>query len=143
MSTPTNTDAMSVVAAMFEAFNRHDLDALAALYAEDAVIESPDFEEPRRGPAGIRETYAPYFEASPDIQDDVTRMFGSGNLVAVEFVSHGTMTNLGPDDPEVMQDKAFAMNIAAVLEVRDGKIVRDVTYFDQLALLHQLGLADE
>lgn len=143
MDAPTQTAAMNVVSAMFDAFNRHDVEALAALYAEDAVIESPDFEEPRRGPAGIRETYTPYFEASPDIQDDVTRMFGSGDLVAVEFVSRGTMTNLGPDDPEVMQDKAFAIHIVSVLEVRDGKIVRDVTYFDQLGMLHQLGLADE
>ncbi|MEM8560429.1 MAG: nuclear transport factor 2 family protein, partial [Bacteroidota bacterium] len=136
------TEAMTVVSAMFDAFNRHDLDAMAALYADDAVIESPDFEAPRRGPAGIRETYAPYFEGSPDIHDEVTLMFGSGDHVAVEFVSSGTMTHLGPDDPPVMQDKAFAIQIAAMLEVRDGKIVRDVTYFDQLSLLHQLGLAD-
>ena len=142
MDQPKQNEALEVVAAMFAAFNRHDLDAMAALYADDAVIESPDFEAPRRGPAGVRETYAPYFEGSPDIQDDVTRMFASGGQVAVEFVSRGTMTHLGPDDPEVMRGKAFALKIGAVLEVEDGKIVRDVTYFDQLSLLQQLGLAE-
>ena len=142
MDEPQQNEALEVVAAMFDAFNRHDLDAMAALYADDAVIESPDFEAPRRGPAGVRETYTPYFEGSPDIQDDVTRMFASGGQVAVEFVSRGTMTHLGPDDPEVMRGKAFALKIGAVLEVEDGKIVRDVTYFDQLSLLQQLGLAE-
>ena len=62
--------------------------------------------------------------------------------MAVEFVSRGTMTHLGPDDPEVMQGKEFALKIGAVLEVRGGKIVRDVTYFDQLSLLQQLGLTE-
>ena len=142
MDQPQQNEALRVVAAMFDAFNRHDVDAMAALYADDAVIESPDFDAPRRGPAGIRATYVPYFEGSPDIQDDITRMFASGSQVAVEFVSRGTMTHLGPDDPEAMRGKAFALKIAAVLEVRDGKIIRDVTYFDQLSLLQQLGLAE-
>lgn len=142
MDQPERNDAVKTVTTLFEAFNRHDVEAMSALYAEDAFIDSPDFDEPKQGPGAIREIYVPYFESSPDIHDDVTRIFASGDHVAVEFVSRGTMTNLGPDDPEVMQDKTFALKIAAVLEVKDGKIVRDITYFDQMSLFQQLGLAE-
>ena len=142
MDQPEHNGPLDVVTAMFNAFNRHDVEEMAALYADDAVIESPDFEAPRRGPAGIRETYTPYFQSSPDIRDDITRIFASEGQVAVEFVSRGTMIHLGPDDPEVIQGRAFALKIGAVLEVRGGKIIRDVTYFDQLSLLQQLGLAE-
>lgn len=142
MSQPEPNEAVEVVTAMFEAFNRHDVEAMAALYADDAFVNSPDFEAPKRGPEAIREIYGAYFASSPDIRDEVTRIFGSGDHVAVEFVSRGTMTHPAPGTPEVMRDKAFALEIAAVLEVRDGKIVRDVTYFDQLSVLRQMGLAE-
>ncbi len=45
----------AVNAAWFKAFNAHDVDAITALYADDAVVSAPGM-PPARGTAAIRET---------------------------------------------------------------------------------------
>ena len=130
------TEATEAVArAMFDAFNRHDLDALAALYAPDAVLVSPDVDGPRQGPSGARQTYGELFALAPDVQDRVVRLVADGPWVAVEFVSTGTASL--PDG-----DRPFSLEVAALLEVRDGRIVQDRSYFDPGAFLRQVGLAE-
>jgi len=38
-----------------------------------------------------------------------------------------------------MKGKKFAVKMASVLEIKNGKIVRDVTYYNQLSFLKQIG----
>ena len=45
----------AVNAAWFKAFNAHDVDAITALYADDAVVSAPGM-PPARGTAAIKET---------------------------------------------------------------------------------------
>ncbi|HSS18878.1 MAG TPA: nuclear transport factor 2 family protein [Pyrinomonadaceae bacterium] len=115
-----------VVEGMFAAFNRHDAEGMATLYSEDAFIDSPEFEAPKRGKQGVREIYAKYFRETPDIRDTVTNIFACGDKVFVEFVASGTI-------PGSNGSKMFSLKIATALEVSNGEIVRDVTYFDRLA----------
>jgi uncharacterized protein (TIGR02246 family) len=114
------TDAL--VRRMFEAFNRHDLEALSALYSVDAVVISPDHAAVR-GPGGVRRVYAALFTQFPDIKDHVSNIVVDGDRVAVEFVSKGCVA--------ANQD-CFELPIAAFITVRNGLIVRDVGYFDVL-----------
>jgi steroid delta-isomerase-like uncharacterized protein len=48
-----------------DALNRHDVDTVVSLYAEDAVIESPMFDTVR-GRAAIRQSFVHLFELFPD-----------------------------------------------------------------------------
>ncbi len=112
------------VAALFAAFNRHDAEGLAALYADDAVVESPDLERPLEGPAAIAAHYHAMFAQWPDVRDDVRNVVAAGDQAAVEFVSAGTMQMDG-------RPVRFALPICSVLKVRDGRIVRDASYFDR------------
>ncbi|HEY4650648.1 MAG TPA: hypothetical protein VIG72_04495 [Pontibacter sp.] len=41
-----------------------------------------------------------------------------------------------------MKGRRFELRIFARLKVKDGKIVADISYFDQMAFLQQLGLMD-
>src|SRR6266705_4236863 len=50
-----------------DTFNKHDLDALAKLYAEDAVAYDPMYPEPLRGREAIRKDAATFFRGFPDI----------------------------------------------------------------------------
>jgi len=84
-------NSQQIVESMFAAFNRHDSEAMAALYSDDAFIDSPDFDAPKRGQQAIRETYSKYFRQTPDIRDDVKSIVACGDKVFVEFVSSGTM----------------------------------------------------
>ncbi len=67
----------------------------------------------------------------------------AGNRVFVEFVSTGTIENPSTEMPPSVKGKKFSLKIASILEVENGKIVRDITYYDQLAVLKQMGLLPE
>jgi ketosteroid isomerase-like protein len=108
-----------VVRAMFDAFNRHDATALAALYAPDALLTSPDFCAPRRGSEGARRTYQALFEAMPDIRDTVDEMVVQGDRVAVRFRARA-----------IVQGQPVELPIAAFMQVSEGRIVRDQSFFD-------------
>ena len=105
-----------VVAAMFEAFNRHDAEALARLYAPDARLTSPDYCSPR-GREDAARSYRALFEQFPDIRDDVETIVAEGEQVAVRFTARSRKGGL-------------TLPIQAMLRVRDGRIVRDDALFD-------------
>jgi ketosteroid isomerase-like protein len=113
--------ARTVVEKRFAAVNRHDLDAIVALYAPDAVDVSPDFCADRSGPEGARRTYRELFQAYPNVTADPTVSIVEGHRVAVQFFARardagGTMT--------------LDVRLAPVLTVEHGRITRDDTYFD-------------
>lgn len=113
--------ARAVVEKRIAAVMRHDLEAIVALYAPDAVETSPGFCTARSGPEGARRTYGELFQAYPNISDDVIGYVVEGNQVAVQFVARVRK----PDG-----SFAFEIPIANFLTVEHGRITRDVTYFD-------------
>jgi ketosteroid isomerase-like protein len=116
-----HASAEAVVEKRFAAVRRHDLEAIVALYAKDAVETSPAFCRDRTGPEGARQTYAELFQAFPNITDDVITYVVDGDHVAVQFVARSRR----PDGTF-----AFEVPLANFLTVRNGRIVRDETYFD-------------
>lgn len=58
MPLPTPEHMQAVVAAYLRALHAGDLEAIVALYADDAVAEDPAGSPPRRGLADIRRFYA-------------------------------------------------------------------------------------
>ena len=113
-ATPTE-----VLQNVFAAFNRHDAAAVASFYAKDAILISPDFCGQKVGPAAVRANYAKYFETFPDANDRIVSLVQDGNAVAAEFVFTGTMDG-----------RKIEIPLASFVRVKNGKIVRDVTYFD-------------
>lgn len=106
----------AVVTALFEAFNRHDAEAIARLYAPDARLTSPDFCT-ARGRDDVARTYGTLFAAYPDIQDRIEVLVVDGNRVAVRFLA-------------TSRSGGLTMSIQAVIRVRDGLIVEDNSVFD-------------
>ena len=111
----------TVVEERFAAVRRHDIEAIVALYANDALETSPAFCAERSGPDGARRTYAELFQAFPAITDDVTSMVVDGERVAVQFIARSKKAD---------GSYAFEVPLANFLVVRHGHIVRDDTYFD-------------
>ena len=111
----------AVVKKRFEATANHNLDAIAALYAADAIETSPAFCAPRQGSAGARQTYGDLFRDAPGIEDEVTNLVVDGNHVAVQFIAR-----VRKPDGSI----AFEAPLANFLTVEHGRIVRDDTYFD-------------
>jgi ketosteroid isomerase-like protein len=103
---------------LYQAFNKHDVTAMAALYHDDARLISPDFCAPR-GRADVERTYQTLFAAFPDLHDDVEEMLVDGDHVVVRFTSRATLDG-----------RPFMIAIANFLTFRDGRIVEDRDIFD-------------
>lgn len=106
----TATAAEAVVAAQLEAYNRRDLEAFLAFYADDAVLVDYPDTVTQTGKDAMRERYRKRF-ANPNIRAAVVKRIAHGNFV----IDHEQIT--APPQPGMIE-------AVAVYEVRDGKIVR-------------------
>jgi steroid delta-isomerase-like uncharacterized protein len=86
-----NVEALKQV---LEAFNRHDLDAIMAHFADDCVFESPRGPDPwgRRfvGKDEVRRGLATRFEGIPDVQYGDDDHFACGHRGVSEWTISGT-----------------------------------------------------
>jgi steroid delta-isomerase-like uncharacterized protein len=88
---------VSMLQAIADAFNQHDLDAIMDLFADDAVFESPRGPDPwgRRfeGKAAVREGLAARFAGIPDVHYGDDDHFVAGDRGASEWTLTGTTTD--------------------------------------------------
>ena len=87
---------LAVLEQMTAAFNRHDLDAIMALFTDDCVFESPRGAEPWGtrfvGRAQVREGLAARFGGIPDVHYGDDSHFVAGDRGASEWTLTGTTT---------------------------------------------------
>jgi steroid delta-isomerase-like uncharacterized protein len=124
-----------------ELYNAGDLEGVIDLYADDAVQNMPDgtFE----GRSAIRERLAKELAAFPDVQFGFVSFLEQGDAFADEWTFVGTHTGPFPlpDGTELPPTgKRVEMKGMELVRVRDGKIVVDNLYYDNLAIAAQLGL---
>lgn len=123
MASPTSATPATprdVVAAWVQAFNRGDADALAALYADDAINHQVMF-EPVEGRAAIRAMFAREF-AQAEMTCLVEQILESGPWAILEW-----------RDPKGLRGCGF-------FRVEDGLIRFQRGYWDRLSFLQQQGL---
>lgn len=115
---------VDIAKAMFNAFNQHDWQKMAAFYSEDASFLDPSY-----GPEYVTKTrkeiatkYTELQKLFPDIHDQVTGMYPSGDRVTIEFISTGTLLS---------DTIKLNLPIITVLTFKNGLIIKDATYYDQ------------
>jgi len=131
-----------------DAMTKHNLDALANLYATDTVAYDPMYPEPLRGREAIRKDTAIFFRAFPDLRFEIVTVIekdektGAGEL-------RMTGTHTGPLESPTGQEipptnKRIDLKGAVFARVNDrGEIVEERRYYDVGTLLRQLGLVPE
>lgn len=112
--------ARQVVEAWVEAFNRADVDALAGLYADDAINHQVA-EEPVHGREAIRRMFVAGFAAA-EMFCAVENLFEDGEWAILEW-----------RDPKGLRGCGF-------FRVVDDRIVFQRGYWDKLSFLRQQGL---
>lgn len=98
---PTVEQMQAAVQAYVRALNESDLEAIVALYAEDAVVEDPVGSAPRRGLAEIRRFYAGSVALKLEVAlEGEVRVAGSEAAFAfrVSFMHEGRATTIRPID---------------------------------------------
>jgi ketosteroid isomerase-like protein len=121
------TSTRSVTAATLEqildAFNRHDLDAIMAFFAEDATFDAPRGREPwgtrHVGKAAVREGLAARFAGIPDVHYADGQHWVSGDRGTSEWLLTGTTT----------ARERIAVRGCDLWQFRDGLVVRKDSYW--------------
>ena len=128
-----------------EAWNERKFDEIAELTAPDStitIVGSGDTFEGVEGSRAYNEMWAAGF---PDATVTVDRVIASGDHVVVEFTGRGThtgtlRTSMG-DIPAT--GRSVTLQLCDVMEIKDGKIQGQKTYFDSGSMMAQLGLMAE
>ena len=103
-----------------EAFNRHDIDALAALLTENTIFEdtSPAPDGRRiEGKAAVVEFWRAWFERNPDARFEAEEVIVSGSRAVVPWV-YRKMRNGQP----------WHLRGVDLFTVRDGKVAAKLAY---------------
>jgi steroid delta-isomerase-like uncharacterized protein len=123
--------------------NSHDTVSLEKLYDKDCELLSPNWEGVKTGSAAAREVYSRYFSSTPDLQHTLTHLVVTDSVIFVEYISSGTFSNPEKNTPAYMRGKKYSLQNCTRLDVRNGKITRQVNYFDQVAFLRQVGFFNQ
>ncbi len=119
-------DAGRMIKDWYAGFNSHDPDKAILFYTDDCVFQDL--------PAGVvvhgknemkawnKQTLTDY----PDMQIESKSWFASGNKVASEWVMTGTIPATG---------KRFSARGVSILELREGKVNRETSYWNQADLM--------
>ncbi len=105
----------------FAAFNAHDLEALLALYADDARHFSPKLQQRRpetggwvQGKEALRDWWRDAFDRLPTLRYEPTRLIADGTAIFMEYIRH-------------VEGEAD-LRVGEVLEVRNGLITASRVY---------------
>lgn len=113
-------DALTVVRAFNDAFNRHDVDAIMALMTEDCVFENtrpaPDGTR-YQGQAPVRAFWEQFFANSPQARFEFGDMFAAGERAVVSWTYHW-----------VKNDTPGHVRGVDVFRVRNGRIAEKLSY---------------
>jgi steroid delta-isomerase-like uncharacterized protein len=119
------------------AWNDHDVDGIVALYAENAVVESP-LGGTHQGRAAIGAIAKTFFEAFTDATLTTDDVIIDGDRVVHVFTMSGTDTGgLMGMDPS---GKPALVPMVFVCRVADGLIVHERRIYDFTGMLVQIGV---
>jgi ketosteroid isomerase-like protein len=142
MSTEQNKE---ISLSLIEALNARDLSLWSRHLSEDYAAEHPGVSMPLDKTRSIA-YHQRFVTAFPDIRFEVLGVLAEGDRVLVQWTGSGTQTErLATVTGRTIPPTRRRVRVpgAMLTEVRDGEIVRGWFYWDQLALLAELGLTEQ
>src|SRR6202795_2760059 len=131
----STTDRDAAVAEKWIAgWNSHDPDKILSLFTDDIFYEDVAFGEISHGQADVRKFFLSELECVPDLELKLERADIHGGHGTIEWTFRGT-------DKDVFKTgKKFSVRGVSVIDMRDGKIFRNVDYYDGATIMRQVGL---
>jgi predicted ester cyclase len=134
-----------IALSLIEALNVRDLSLWSRHLSEDYAAEHPGVSillDKSRSTA----YHQRFVTAFPDIRFEVLGVLAEGDRVLVQWTATGTHTErLATVTGETIPPTRRRARVSGAMlaEARDGKMVRGWFYWDQLALLAQLGITEQ
>jgi len=116
------------------AWNSHSPDKMIPLFTADIFYEDVAFGEVSHGSDELRKFAASEFEGVPDLELKLLRANIHGGHGTIEWTFSGT------DKGVFNTGKKFSVRGVSVIDVRDGKISRNLDFYDTATLMRQVGL---
>ena len=131
----SSADRDAVVAEKWIAgWNSHNPDKILALFTDDIFYEDVAFGEISHGQAEVRKFFLAELEGVPDLELKLMRADIHGGHGTIEWMFSGT-------DKDVFKTgKRFSVRGVSVIDMRDGKIFRNVDFYDSATIMRQVGL---
>lgn len=131
--------AKKVMEAYFDAFNKHDPEAVAALFVRGGKYVDSAVSSGVKGKA-LKDYLRGHYAAFPNASYQLVRTVADRNgLAACEWRFKGT--NTGPLGDSPATNRAVSVLGASFLQVKGGKIAWLHGYYDRRNLLKQLGIS--
>ena len=129
------------IGAYNDAWNAHDLDAIASMQAPDMVFENHTAGERAVGDA-VRGHIGQIFETWPDITFSTRRLYVREGLVVQEWTAEATHASEMRRGDLVAEPtgKKVTWDGLDVIPFEDGLVKRKDVYSDSVSILRQLGL---
>jgi steroid delta-isomerase-like uncharacterized protein len=134
----TREEIADVVNRRRRAMLNRDAIAVASLYAESCVLESPTAGGAVTGRAAIAQVHQTWFNAFPDVALTFDEPLIDGNRVVQTITSVGTDTGQFLGLPPT--GKPFRVRIVFMTTVKDHLIVHEQRVFDFTGMLVQIGV---
>jgi steroid delta-isomerase-like uncharacterized protein len=133
-------DAIGAARRYDEAFNAQDAEARVANLTPDTEAMLPGGLI-LRGPEQVTQFVRSFWEALPDGKISSENEVAAGDTVVTEGTLSGTHTGAfrSPQGDTPASGNRVALRYVSVKQIRDGKVVRERLYFDQLEFLQQIG----
>ena len=126
----------SIVARLFEALNRQDLDGVEALFAPGYTLHVPGVPVAMDS-AGFRQFAGTFFAALPDVHHTVEDQVVTAERAAARITVHGT--HRGDFQGIVPTGRPVVLEAVNWFRLTGGRIVEHWISFDSASLLQQLG----
>ena len=136
----SRTHTLSINDATYRAWNAHDPDAVAAVFAENAVLREAGRPDETCGRTAIRDRAAHLLRAFSDFHLERVLLVVEDDTHADRWIMTGThdgeLWGIPPTGRRVRIEGATFTRLDA-----DGLVVEDVHFTDLAGLMSQLGLA--
>jgi steroid delta-isomerase-like uncharacterized protein len=121
-----------------DAFNQGDWDAIDRLFAPDYVDHDRSRADLPSGPAGVKQAWAGFRAAFPDLHTTIDDLVAEGDKVAVRGSIRGTHQGELMGIPPT--GRPVTVTLIDVNRVEDGQLVERWAEADMLGMLQQLGV---
>jgi steroid delta-isomerase-like uncharacterized protein len=122
----------------FQAFADRDPEAMATHWSEEGVEDLVPMAV-LRGPDQVRRFFAELLTAVPDSQVTVQRVVADDRHAVVEWRMTGTFSG-APFQGLEPNGRHLELRGLDLLEIEDGRILRNTVYFDGAAFARQIGM---
>jgi len=121
----------------FAAESAHDTPRTLATLADDILYRVVASGAIVHGKEAVSKYYDVWWTAFPDVNIEIQRIVAAGEWVIAENIA--TATHLGPWLGIPPTGKRTVQNLCAVIRCRDGLMIEETVYYDQLERIRQIG----